>query len=261
MKYLQLLLLIFFLFMAAWWIGSWPIKSRAGVTTDHKIVELSSKLLYTVKTEASTDSIENALTTLKPDELITGLNNDTARKVFWINIYNAYYQLLAGREQKIRPKIFTGKFICIAGIYFSLDDIEHGILRRYRWKYSMGYLPQFWPRKIIKQLAVSSIDYRIHFALNCGARSCPPIAFYEYANLDKQLNLATASFLRSETTIDSVNKKIITSKILSWFKADFGGRSGIRKILSAVLNKDLSDYKVSFRNYDWSAQLKNFQQD
>jgi hypothetical protein len=258
---LKIVSFIFSLLITAWWIGAWPAKSRAGANTNHELLELSGKLLHAVKTGTPTDSIEKNLAALKTGELLTGLNNDTARKVFWINIYNAWYQMLAVREQKTKLKIFTGRYIRIAGLSLSLDNIEHGILRRYRWKYSMGYLPQFWPRSIIKKLAVSSIDYRIHFALNCGAKSCPPIAFYTYENLDKQLNLASTVFLKSETTIDSVNKNLTTSRILSWFKADFGGLAGIRKKLSAIFHKDFSDYRVSFKNYDWTAQLKNFQQD
>lgn len=31
----------------------------------------------------------------------------------------------------------------------------------------------------IKKLAVSNLDYKIHFALNCGGKICPPIRFYE----------------------------------------------------------------------------------
>lgn len=236
-----------------------PVNYQAGgSTTNYELINLSGKLLYAVKTDSPTDSIEKVLALLNFKDLLTGLSNDTARKTFWINIYNAWYQLLAARDQKSKPEIFTGRFIYIAGQAFSLDDIEHGILRKYRSKFSMGYLPQFLPRKKIKQLAVSAIDYRIHFALNCGARSCPPIAFYSYEKLEQQLNIAAVSFLKSETTVDTVKNKLTTSKILQWFKGDFGGKRGIRTILSNTLQQDFSDYSISFNDYDWSARLKNF---
>lgn len=96
---------------------------------------------------------------------------------------------------KKRPVIFKDKSIHFADAHFSLDEVEHGILRKYRWKYSFGYLPQFLPAMRIKQLAVEAIDFRIHFALNCGAKSCPPIAFYRYDKINDQLDLATQSFL------------------------------------------------------------------
>jgi hypothetical protein len=122
----------------------------------------------------------------------------------------------------------------------------------------MGYLPQFLPSKLIKRLAVSKIDYRIHFTLNCGAKSCPPIAFYKYEDLEKQLTIATKSFLKSETDIDTVGKVLHTSKILQWFKGDFGRKKKIRSLLSKVLNRDFSGYSIKFKDYDWSALLKNY---
>ena len=97
-------------------------------------------------------------------------------------------------KSSTRKKLFT-----ITSTLFSLDDVEHGILRRYRYKYSLGFITDLFPSKIIKKLAVSKIDYRIHFALNCGAKSCPPIAFYTSLNIEEELNLATQSFLESET--------------------------------------------------------------
>ena len=42
---------------------------------------------------------------------------------------------------------------------------------------------------------VVELDPRIHFTLNCGATSCPPIRVYSAPNLDSQLNRAAASFL------------------------------------------------------------------
>ena len=45
-------------------------------------------------------------------------------------------------------------------------------------------------------------DPRIHFALNCGAVSCPPIAVYEGESLDEQLDIATEGFLEGNTIVD-----------------------------------------------------------
>jgi len=258
LKRLYVILALVLIFICTWWLGALPINTSSATAPNQNILHLSEKLLYAVKTEAATDSLETALASLKMDELVTSLSNNTARKTFWINLYNAWYQLLFIREKKANPEIFTDKSILIAGHYFSLDDIEHGILRKYRWKYSMGYLPQFLPSKLIKRLAVSKIDYRIHFALNCGAKSCPPIAFYQYEKLEQQLELATKSFLRSETDIDTVNKKVHASKIMQWFKGDFGGKKGICSLLSKVLNQDFTGYEILFKEYDWSANLKNY---
>ena len=258
MKRLYILVALLLIFIAIWWLGALPDNTTSTAPPDAKILHLSEKVLYAVKTENPTDSLEAELADLKMNELITGLSNDNARKTFWINIYNAFYQILEIREKKTKPNIYTERLITVAGYSFSLDDIEHGILRKYRSKYSMGYLPQFLPSKLIKKLAVSTIDHRIHFTLNCGAKSCPPIAFYKYETLGQQLNLATRSFLSNETEIDTLNKILHTSKILQWYKGDFDGKKGILSLLSKILNQDFAGYKIQFKDYDWSAHSKNY---
>jgi hypothetical protein len=131
------------------------------------------------------------------------------------------------------------KQIPIAGQSFSLDNVEHGILRKYRYKYSLGFLPNIFTHKRIKNLAVSTIDYRIHFALNCGAESCPPIAFYSLNKIDAQLEMATLSFLESETDVYNDKKEIYISRLFQWFLANFGGKKGVENILKEKLNIDI----------------------
>lgn len=254
--FITLLIILALLFV--WRSGAAPVNTLTQAAPSEKLLRLSGELLYGIKTGASTDSIEKELYRLPEADLIHGLSNENARKTFWINIYNAWYQILAIRFKKTHPSIFTQKLIPVAGHQFSLDDIEHGILRKYRWKLSMGYLPQFFPSRLIKQLAVSRIDYRIHFALNCGAASCPPIAFYRYENIEKQLDLATHSFLQAETSIDTAKRIITTSKLLYWFKGDFHGKKETLKILSRALNKDFSGYSISYKKYNWDSHLGNF---
>lgn len=227
---------------------------------DTMLLKLSESLLYKVKTEQPTEAIEAELASLDVKQIIEGLNNDDAIKTFWINMYNAWFQLLAVREKKKNPEIFTGKLISVASEKFSLDDIEHGILRRYRWKFSKGYLPKLFTGKLIKRLAVAKIDYRIHFALNCGAKSCPPIAFYSYNTVEAQLNLAAKSFLTGETEIDETGKELRVTKIMSWFIGDFGGKRGIRKIIEATLQKDVKGYRIKYKPYNWNEALHNFEE-
>jgi len=252
--------LLLVVYLSAGYTSAFPIsKTNAVAMPDTSLIKLSENLLYNVKTEEPTAEIENKLATIDKGRLLDGLNNDNAIKTFWVNMYNAWYQILAVRRKKRNPEIFTGKFIPIAGKQFSLDDIEHGILRKYRWKYSKGYLPKFFPGKLIKQLAVSTIDYRIHFALNCGAKSCPPIAFYSYENIDKQLNIAKRAFLISETEIDDMKKELRVSKIMDWFIGDFGGKKGIRNIINEIFQKDVTEYTIKFKPYNWDEALHNFQ--
>lgn len=259
MKYLYFIIVtVLFVFISFWYLGAKLINTTTQQAPDQHLLQLSGSLIYAVKSEASTDSIEKQLAALQTNQLITGLSNDNARITFWVNMYNAWYQILAGKHHKKQPAIYTEKAINIAGHLFSLDDIEHGILRKYRGKYSLGYLPQFLPLKLIRQLAVTKLDYRIHFALNCGAKSCPPIAFYTYESIGKQLDMAALSFLSSDTEINDTEKVLQVTSIMKWFLADFGGKKGIKEILKKNLNKDFSSYKVRFKKYDWSTDLKNY---
>jgi len=241
-----------------WFLGAQPESQESETESDTTLLQLSEELLYAVKTERSTDSLERLLANYTLRAVQQGLHNDTARKVFWINLYNAWFQLLAIREMKTQPDIFTDKSIRFADFVLSLDDVEHGILRRYRWKYSLGYLPQFLPAKTVKKLAVQQIDYRIHFALNCGAKSCPPIAFYSYTDLDHQLDLAARNFLENETTVNVEKEEVRVTKIMQWFMGDFGGKKGIRNIISKYLGTNVSSYSIVFNEYNWEEDLKNY---
>lgn len=222
------------------------------------IVKRAEQLLLAVKMQESTDGLRKALERITLKELKDSLNSDDCKKAFWVNIYNAYYQILRKVEGVEKPAIFTKKLICIANTSWSLDDIEHGILRRYRSKYSLGYLPQLFASKMIKELAVSNIDYRIHFALNCGAKSCPPIAFYSVEQVEPQLEMATLSFLESETDTFNEKREIHVNRILMWFLADFGGKKGIRKILNEKLQIDTKGFKLVFKSYSWDELLDNY---
>ena len=225
---------------------------------NNEITDISGHLLLQIKKQEDHQGLLDQLQNWPFDELLTQLKSDTEKKTFWINIYNSYYQILALSQKEELGNIYKRKEIYIAGYTFSLDEIEHGILRKYRWKLSKGYLPNIFYSSLIKKLAVQKIDYRIHFALNCGAVSCPPIAFYNSKNLHNQLDMATRSFLESETSINDPLKQIQTSSLLNWFSGDFGGKKGSLKIIGTVFQKDLSSYSISYKPYNWEKQLANF---
>ncbi len=258
MKILLILCILLFLVSLLWILSASQFSQTDGVTLNQELLTLSEKLLYKVKTDESVDTIQTALANYSVEDLRMGLINDDARKVFWINVYNANYQVLAIGEERAKNRIFTVKAIRFSDVSLSLDDIEHGILRKYRWKYGLGYLPQFLPSRTVKKLAVNKLDFRIHFALNCGSRSCPPIVFYQYEKLNDQLNIAVRSFLEGETIVDEASHKIYVTKIMQWFKGDFGGEAGIKRVLMRYLKKDFTNYAVQFKEYDWSEDLKNF---
>ncbi len=122
------------------------------------------------------------------------LSTDDQRKSFWINICNVL--LIHGvTAYGARTSLWDirGAFERIAyvigGCRYSLDDIEHGILRGNKAHFLIPG-PRFARDDPRRQHAMRQVDPRIHFALVCGASSCPPIAVYQPDKLDALLDLA-----------------------------------------------------------------------
>ncbi|CAM1345571.1 DUF547 domain-containing protein [Tenacibaculum amylolyticum] len=224
----------------------------------HTFGELSEKLLLAVKKQEDTTHLLSEMEHIPFKRLQEFLHTDSQKKAFWINCYNAYFLILRVEKKISKSDIYSKKLINIAGVLFSLDDIEHGILRKYRYKFSRGFLGNLFASRRIKQLAVNAIDYRIHFALNCGAESCPPIAFYNAEELDTQLNIATQAFLMDNTIFNEQQKTVAVTRLFHWYLGDFGSFKGIRKIYKSQLGKDISDYKIVFQTYSWKEHLFNF---
>jgi hypothetical protein len=233
--------------------------------------------------------------------------SENGKKAFWINIYNSFLQLNLREHYKKHPQqdrsdgagveiatatschalLYTTRNIPMAGRMFSLDDIEHGILRKYRWKFLYGYVPHL-PMLVgpISKLAVQKLDCRIHFALNCGAKSCPPIAYYSADKIEAQLDQATRAFLCQETEIAHVKHEIHLSKIFYWYYGDFGGKKGIHDLLTkysvdssptrdgepscrdtaaaedgklvSSCKTDIRDFRLIYKGFSWEQNLDNY---
>ena len=189
------------------------------------------------------------------------------RLAFWINIYNTavihgVIELGLERSVKELPRFFDRMIYEIGGYRFSLNDIEHGILRGNR-RPPYGFLRPFRKKDPRLKFAIIPMDSRIHFALVCGARSCPPIGFYEAEQIDFQLQLAALSFINShQVEILPEKRRALISKIFKWYKADFGGSD--RALLETLLkfldegekktflkeNRDRIRFK--YQPYDWN---------
>ena len=75
-----------------------------------RIIQLSKKLLLTVRIQDSTTELVSELSLMDNSHIEVELKNDDTKKAFWINTYNAFYQLLS-KEGYIKPDIFTKKLI------------------------------------------------------------------------------------------------------------------------------------------------------
>ena len=198
------------------------------------------KLNYQYQAAINWTLVDDHITALSnfPLEILI---NDTQKNAFWINVYNGLtnYVILKEpikKQMKEVEGIFRKKLVTINGIPFSLDDIEHGVLRRNARKKLSDDHP-------ILPLMVTQLDYRIHFALNCGATSCPAIAFYTPDNLEAELAMAEEAFVEAYFLVDDLAKTIRCSEIFKWYREDFGGR-----FLDDV---GYVGFGVSFFVYDW----------
>eukprot|EP01111_Echinosteliopsis_oligospora_P011057 TRINITY_DN3549_c0_g1_i1.p1 TRINITY_DN3549_c0_g1~~TRINITY_DN3549_c0_g1_i1.p1 ORF type:complete len:367 (-),score=58.20 TRINITY_DN3549_c0_g1_i1:151-1251(-) len=188
-------------------------------------------------------------------------------KAFFINLYNAL--VIHGHIVNGVPggPIFRSMFFrnCrynIGGEEFSLNDMEHGVLRGNR-KHPSGYSKQFHNKDQRMRYVVPYFDARIHFALVCGAKSCPALRIYDAENLERGLALASQHFCEHNVEIDRDAKKIVLSMIFRWYHVDFGDTDDEmlywilphlspdkRLLLESILNSK-DKYTVSYRPYNW----------
>ena len=177
------------------------------------------------------------------------LYSDNRKKVFWLNIYNGHTLLSIKRTPalyKSRKQYLSNKYIPIAGQLLSLNEIEHGILRR------SNYLITETPE--IKQLRVLEPDYRIHFGLYFGATDGPDIVFFNEYSITEQLLQCEKAFITKTTQIDSNRREINISELFDWYKDDFGGKIGIRTILQKNGIIQAKDWKLNYHSFSWEVR-------
>lgn len=169
---------------------------------------------------------------------------------FYVNAYNAWTikLILTGypgiESIKDLGSLFKSpwkKKICrIDGKVITLDDIEHNILR-----------PRFK-------------DPRVHFAVNCASKGCPPLLAEPYtgSRLDKQLNHVTGAFINDPKRYRLEGDTLFVSKIFKWFSEDFNNdvigffQKYAKEDLKTTLESKREKIKVKYLDYDWSLNGK-----
>ena len=219
------------------------VQSLAKQFKVHKIDFLEGSLV-------NRDEVLSSVAPLRGIEL-DHLQGDAQRLAFWVNIYNLmtnYFIIKRQIRKSIKSDVFVFFFpkLNVGGYEFTLDDIEHGILRSNQ---RAPYKPwrQFGRSDARINLIVRQFDYRIHFALNCGAVSCPPLAFYDSKKIEEQLQAAENVFAGQEFLVDDVKKEIHCSLLFKMYRKDFGEHF--------LADRSYKDYKVRYRSYDWSVAL------
>jgi hypothetical protein len=144
------------------------------------------------------------------------------RQAFLINAYNAFtVELILTRYPDLASikdlgSLFSSpwkpKWITLLGTQVSLDDIEHGMLRK-RGAYD---------------------DPRVHFAVNCASIGCPALREEAFvaSRLEAQMDEQTLRFMsdRTRNRYDAQRGRLALSKIFDWYGEDF--RLGHRGIVS-----------------------------
>jgi Protein of unknown function, DUF547 len=255
----MLKVIIALLFSLLWYVPS-HLQTKPAAMPVPDLVKLSQEFLYAARTGDTVMALlADTLARSPEEELSRQLVNDAQKMAFWINLYNAFTQMALQQQPeryRKRNKFFTAKNFRVAGKSLSLDDMEHGILRHSKIKWSLGYLGKWWPSAFEQKHRVKALDHRLHFALNCGAKSCPPIAYYEPGKLDEQLTMATKNYLRTSVIYDDATNTLTLPAILSWFRADFGGKKGIlRLIKDQRLLPEERRPRIKISKYDWTLAL------
>uniref|UniRef100_A0A4W3JU43 Zgc:152951 n=1 Tax=Callorhinchus milii TaxID=7868 RepID=A0A4W3JU43_CALMI len=192
---------------------------------------------------------------------------------FFINVYNAlviHAQIIYGQPKNVwqRYRFFNIASYVIGGEIF-LQSIENGVLRANQRGIAQIMKP-FSSSDPQLKIALMEPEPLIHFALNCGARSCPAIQIFNAKDVDALLITAAEGFLEGDDgcSVNLGKREIRLSQIFKWYKVDFGGTD--RKVAAWVYNHmadgikkrdmkkllDSSSYKLSYLPYDWRSNAK-----
>ena len=223
---------------------------------------MSEEFLQRIKLGKDTKEIQRILANTTLNQLEKGLHSDAHKLSFWVNIYNAYIQVILSKNPELyenRNEFFNKAQIEIAGETISFAKIEHGIIRKSQWDLGLGYIRKWFPNKFERKLRVEKQDYRVHFALNCGAKDCPPVAIYQVKLLDEQLNKSTVNFLTKTSVYNKTKKEVAVTSLFSWFRGDFGSKSEVKKILKELeIIPTTKEISLNYKDYDWTLDLNNF---
>lgn len=157
------------------------------------------------------------------------------RFAFWINAYNANVVGAVVKRYPIDSVMKVDGFFDklkfkVAGKSLSLNQIEKDIIRK-----KFG-------------------DPRVHFALNCASRGCPPLAARAFSGkgLSAELERLTRKFIRQDVEVEGDTIK--ASKIFEWYAEDFRSAGGVHLFIGKRQKEKAinSSFRFVFREYDWS---------
>lgn len=154
----------------------------------------------------------------------------------------------------------------------SFQDLENGILRGNR-KAPFSLSHPFSKGDSRIELAMKTVDCRIHFALNCGAKSCPPVKDFTRQSIEQELRIVAQAFCEDDeqVRVDLNSETVYLSKLFSWYQEDFGKtkaellktiisflRGQKRLDLKQLLYQRGDSVKINYNDYDWSTDASDY---
>ncbi len=158
---------------------------------------------------------------------------------YWLNVYNATAMKMIIDEYPInsindledpwKRKVFKS-----LDVRYSLDDIEHKILRKFG-------------------------DPRIHFLLNCGSMSSPRLwnrAYTSY-NINEALEERTREFINDPQRNQINSSTVKISELFRWYKDDFVSFDSdvidfINQYANVKISKNIKLIDRHYITYDWN---------
>ena len=193
-----------------------------------------------------------------------------SQMAFWVNVFNAAVLRDASelrRAASVREveAFFERSRLTIGAHGYSLDDIQHGLLRGNVAKQgrSRPPMPSGDPR--LEYMPIL-FDERAHFALHSACRSSPPLRVFDGGKLDRELEAATADYVRHNVQVQSDGALIMLPRLFRWFAADFGGESAIVEFVVARIDDEAAvdaidrrrgRVRLKYRDYDWALNGRN----
>ena len=164
---------------------------------------------------------------------------------FLTNAYNAYTIRLIVEHYPLKSirdigNVVSGPWdqpiVQLFGKMIDLNTVEHKILR------------------------VNYAEPRLHFALVCAAKGCPPLRGEAYVaeRLEDQLVDQAKQFLATpeKNRVDAAGRTVHLSPIFKWYGGDFEKKSG--SVLAALKPywpgnaPATDDFTIRYTDYDWS---------
>jgi hypothetical protein len=201
---------------------------------------------------AALDDYVDSLAIVSPVSSAQRFRRRNDQLAYWINAYNALvlhsvisaYPIASVADLGGLDGFFEKRLHVVGGDSVSLNHIENEIIR-----------PQFR-------------DPRIHFAVNCGAASCPVLdqRAYDGGDIEEHLDQQTRRFASDPGHLRWQDGSLYVSRLLEWYRQDFVETDSSDAALIAFLQPyappklaaSMHEHATSIRflDYDWNLNVQ-----